>query len=197
MSSVLSCYYSVQKVYTPWTGHLWRHPKVTILLKDTLEDKAIPLHLVVKWNVCKIKVTLNWIWTCRPLIVIWSWSWLSLVLFDSLKQTWNLQRPARLCPAPTDSLLSIRNHEPACISTQFLTHADMKWKTTVTHTLLIPTIRAIDFSVSLLMNWLKMSYYALCQLPVKQDYSNQSSYGQKLCFDQLRQNWDSSILSDC
>lgn len=55
------------------------------------------------------------------------------------------------------------------------------WKITVTRSLLIRMASAIDFSVMPSMNWLKMSYYALCQLPVKQKlHSTQSNYGWEL-----------------
>lgn len=57
----------------------------------------------------------------------------------------------------------------------------MWWKITVTRSLLIRMASAIDFSVIPSMNWLKMSYYVLCQLPVEQKlHSTQSNYGWEL-----------------
>lgn len=63
----------------------------------------------------------------------------------------------------------------------------VKKNPTVTHSLLICMIGVIDFSVSSLINWLKISYYTLWQLSVRQKlYSTQSNYSQEPHFDQWR-----------
>ena len=59
------------------------------------------------------------------------------------------------------------------------------WKITMTNTLLIWMVSAIDFTVSLLMGCLKMSNYTLCRLPVTRNpHSIRSSCDQEPSFDQ-------------
>lgn len=105
-----------------------------------------------------------------------------------LAQSWTLLdlllSRLEMKPAPDwhfSQHIKIRTVAPARLQSW----AKLKRKITVTRALFILMISAIDFSVSLLMNWLKMSYYALFQLPVKQKvHRTQSLYGRELCFDQ-------------
>lgn len=114
---------------------------------------------------------------------LWFQCWLSLDPFGfGLKQTWTQPRPSWL---HTDSFPNTKIRSLAAARLRPWLKPAWREKSQW-HTLLI-RISAIDFSVSSSMNWPKMSYYALCRLPVKQKlHSTQSSCDWELCFDQWR-----------
>lgn len=150
-----------------WLKRLMRFSHLqTLITADFGPNKKLRVSLTA----ASAPLWVFWTWSGRlgfnPGPPRWSQSWLTVL---STHKNWE------------------SNSSQAAVVTEAHTEWIKKEETSVTRSLLISMISVIDFSVSLLINWLKIRYYTLWQLAVKQKlHSTQSSFSQELHFDQWR-----------